>query len=218
VGVLLPCPGCGESSTRVIGGPGTKGGPQYWAGCDRCHWRTWGDTEAEAIAHWNRRAFQGSGPATGGDSTETAMVIEWQLFDPRKSRAYYKQVAATPAGKGDLPERLEQRAEEMDRRLGATDVQALLREAANLIRRLASAPVGDGVECVICGGDGMDPEVAVEARCCGRADPNGDCCGNPEPEPVPQPCRQCGGSGKVIPVPQTFAAPAQEPSNQGSAG
>ena len=48
---LLPCPGCGESSTRVIGGPGTKGGPQHWAGCDRCHWRTWGATEDEAIAH-----------------------------------------------------------------------------------------------------------------------------------------------------------------------
>lgn len=52
---LLPCPGCGLADTRVIGGPGTKGGPQYWAGCDHCRWRTWGNTEAEAIAAWNTR-------------------------------------------------------------------------------------------------------------------------------------------------------------------
>ena len=53
--VLLPCPGCGCTATRVIGGPGTRGGPQYWAGCDHCRWRTWGDTEADAITAWNTR-------------------------------------------------------------------------------------------------------------------------------------------------------------------
>jgi hypothetical protein len=53
---LLPCPGCNGPNTRVIGGPGTRGGPKYWAGCDQCRWRTWGNTEAEAIAAWNRRA------------------------------------------------------------------------------------------------------------------------------------------------------------------
>ena len=53
---LLPCPGCNGTNTRVIGGPGTRGGPKYWAGCDQCRWRTWGNTEAEAIAAWNRRA------------------------------------------------------------------------------------------------------------------------------------------------------------------
>src|SRR5687768_8294259 len=52
---LLACPGCDDTYTRVIGGPGTAGGPKYWAGCDHCRWRTWGDTEAEAIAAWNRR-------------------------------------------------------------------------------------------------------------------------------------------------------------------
>lgn len=53
---LLPCPGCNGTNTRVIGGPGTRGGPEHWAGCDQCRWRTWGNTEAEAIAAWNRRA------------------------------------------------------------------------------------------------------------------------------------------------------------------
>ena len=52
---LLPCPGCGCNRTRVIGGPGTKGGPKFWAGCDLCRWRTWGNTEEDAILSWNTR-------------------------------------------------------------------------------------------------------------------------------------------------------------------
>ncbi len=53
---LEACPGCNKSQIRVIGGPGTRSGPKYWCGCDYCRWRTWGDTEAEAIAAWNTRA------------------------------------------------------------------------------------------------------------------------------------------------------------------
>lgn len=53
---LRPCPGCASNHTRVIGGPGTAGGPKYWAGCDYCTWRAWGDTHAEAVAAWNQRA------------------------------------------------------------------------------------------------------------------------------------------------------------------
>lgn len=48
------CP-AGHNSSRVIGGPGTAGGPKYWAGCDHCNWRAWGDTAEEAIATWNTR-------------------------------------------------------------------------------------------------------------------------------------------------------------------
>jgi hypothetical protein len=51
---MLPCPS-GHDSTRVIAGPGTAGGPKFWAGCDLCNWRAWGDTEAEALATWNDR-------------------------------------------------------------------------------------------------------------------------------------------------------------------
>jgi len=53
---LEPCPHCGSDSCRVIGGPGTRGGPKYWAGCDHCSGRAWGDTQGEAIAAWNRRS------------------------------------------------------------------------------------------------------------------------------------------------------------------
>lgn len=51
---LKGCPS-GHNSSRVIGGPGTVGGPKYWAGCDHCNWRTWGYTEAEAVKTWNNR-------------------------------------------------------------------------------------------------------------------------------------------------------------------
>lgn len=57
---LKPCPFCGGESCRVIGGPGTKGGPQFWAGCDYCNGRAWGDTHAEAVAAWNRRPLLSS--------------------------------------------------------------------------------------------------------------------------------------------------------------
>ncbi len=53
---LEPCPGCARESTRVIGGPGTAAGPQFWAGCDYCLWRAIGNTESEAIELWNKRA------------------------------------------------------------------------------------------------------------------------------------------------------------------
>lgn len=53
---LEPCPHCGSDSCRVIGGPGTRGGPKYWAGCDHCSGRAWGDSQGEAIAAWNRRS------------------------------------------------------------------------------------------------------------------------------------------------------------------
>lgn len=52
---LKGCPHCGSESCRVIGGPGTRGGPQFWAGCDHCNGRAWGNTQAEAISAWNRR-------------------------------------------------------------------------------------------------------------------------------------------------------------------
>ena len=51
---MKPCPS-GHTSGRVIGGPGTAGGPKFWAGCDLCNWRTWGDTADEALAVWNDR-------------------------------------------------------------------------------------------------------------------------------------------------------------------
>lgn len=47
--------------------------------------------------------------------------------------------------------------------------------------------------CPRCGGDGMDPEPAPE--CCGRVTMEGECCGSPDP--VPQPCKACGGSGEM---------------------
>ena len=53
---LEPCPHCGSDSCRVIGGPGTRGGPKYWAGCDHCSGRAWGDSQGEAIVAWNRRS------------------------------------------------------------------------------------------------------------------------------------------------------------------
>jgi hypothetical protein len=77
--VLKACPGCGKDSTRVIGGPGTAGGPKYWAGCDYCNWRTWGDTKAEAIAAWNTRT-----PHPSGDTGE---IVE------RSSLAFFESIA-----------------------------------------------------------------------------------------------------------------------------
>lgn len=65
---------------------------------------------------------------------------------------------------------------------------------------------GEAVACVTCGGDGIDPEAGVDVTCCGRPNQLGDCCGNPEPEQVPQPCRECGGSGRIT-TPPTPSAP-----------
>lgn len=81
---LKPCPGCDGSDIRVIGGPGTKGGPQYWAGCAHCRWRTWGDTEAEAITAWNTR------PAPTEAEVEAANWIRaWRnLFISERMNAY----------------------------------------------------------------------------------------------------------------------------------
>lgn len=52
---MKDCPIGHADSAMVIGGPGTTGGPKYWAGCRICNWRAWGDTEDEAITVWNDR-------------------------------------------------------------------------------------------------------------------------------------------------------------------
>lgn len=64
---MLPCPGCARDRTRVVGGPGTSGGPRYWAGCDHCNWRAWGDTEAKAIEAWNTRKLLREGRGVDPD-------------------------------------------------------------------------------------------------------------------------------------------------------
>ena len=40
----------------IVGGPGTDGGPLFWAGCRNCSWRAWGVTETEALAAWGCRS------------------------------------------------------------------------------------------------------------------------------------------------------------------
>jgi DnaJ-class molecular chaperone len=52
--------------------------------------------------------------------------------------------------------------------------------------------------CLICDGSGCDPEPHVSQRCCGRG-VGGECCGEPDMEMEQQPCRQCGGEGKIVP-------------------
>lgn len=51
--------------------------------------------------------------------------------------------------------------------------------------------VGRGEKCPVCGDTGL--VVEVEAVCCGRATVDGDCCGEPIPEPYqvlcPESCR-----------------------------
>lgn len=101
---MLPCPGCGGTCTRVIGGPGTRGGPKHWAGCDHCRWRTWGDTEAEAIAAWNRRAAlvgQADAVATYGIRSKgtgaiVGIVPEKVASTPSTSPAYLRDYEEVP--------------------------------------------------------------------------------------------------------------------------
>ena len=62
-----------------------------------------------------------------------------------------------------LSVRLEARAVEMDRRLGATDVQALLREAAQLARRVEEAPATNLVTCHTDDGIELTAQVPADA-------------------------------------------------------
>ena len=50
---LLPCPFCG--SEQVTTAPSDAFGPTWWAGCKACAAGHDRETEAEAIAAWNRR-------------------------------------------------------------------------------------------------------------------------------------------------------------------
>ena len=62
-----------------------------------------------------------------------------------------------------LSVRLEARAAEMDRRLGATDVQALLREAAQLARRVEGAPATILATCHTDDGIELAAQVPADA-------------------------------------------------------
>ena len=62
-----------------------------------------------------------------------------------------------------LSVRLEARAAEMDRRLGAMDVQALLREAAQLARRVEEAPATDLATCHTDDGIELAAQVPADA-------------------------------------------------------
>ena len=48
-------------------------------------------------------------------------------------------------------------------------------------------------KCEWCNDTGYDCEFGIRPVCCGCPDDDGSCCGVPNAEQVPYPCRECNG-------------------------
>lgn len=86
---LLPCPFCGGTNVFAVSAADDYGTFDWKVSCEDCD--PFHETEAEAIAAWNRREVAGLVPNIEPDWQKAPRWAQWFAIDANGVRSWYEQ-------------------------------------------------------------------------------------------------------------------------------